>query len=711
MTLPIEFHRPVCGDPGEACAREWLETNGIGGFACSTILGLNTRRYHALLTAATKPPVGRVVLLSKVEETLVLGGQRFELGANQYKDLIHPRGYEYLDSFRLDPFPVFRYRCADLQLEKTVCLVQGENTVVIQYELSGDLHGCACSLEVRPLVAFRDYHSTTHANEAIRRDVVVQAGMAIITPYLGLPSLYFGHNAASIDTSGFWFYNFEYERERERGLDAIEDLYSPFLLRFDLAKNSPASIVASTLPRNSTEAPQLRENEIHRRARIARTSPVDDPFATVLTCAADQFIVARGDQRSVIAGYPWFGDWGRDTMISLPGLTLVTGRYDDARNILRAFARSLDRGMLPNRFPDSGETPEYNTVDATLWMFHAVHEFLRYTGDYDFVRTELYLPLVDIMAWHERGTRYRIHLDSDGLLHAGEPGAQLTWMDAMVNNQPVTPRQGKPVEIQALWHNALCVMSRLASVFGEAAACVRYTALADRARERFLQIFWNDAAGCLYDVIADDSAPDASIRPNQIFAVSLPHPLLTGEQAMHVVDVVEWELLTPYGLRTLSPRDPKYRGRYEGDPRSRDSAYHQGTVWPWLLGPFLTSYVKVHEGTEEARRRADHFLDPLRAHLLDAGLGQISEVFDGDAPHRPGGCFAQAWSVAEVLRTYLEDGKGRSGADALVRAGPRDHCGPGPALAKTLKAEADEGVVRGHCAEQPGDRPTGRILQ
>jgi predicted glycogen debranching enzyme len=666
MTLPIEFHRPVCGDPAQACSREWLETNGIGGFACSTIIGLNTRRYHALLTAATKPPVGRVVLLSNLEETLALGGKRFELAANQYRgDVIHPRGFEYLDSFRLHPFPVLTYQCGDVQVEKTVFLVHGENTVVIQYKLLGDLHGSTCSLEVRPLVAFRDYHSTTHANDAINRGVDVHPGMAIVTPYPGLPSLCFAHNAQAIDTSGFWFYNFEYQRERERGLDSLEDLYSPFLLRFDLALNASAAIVASTLEHAAAEVAGLEESEFQRRGRITSASPVADPFATVLTCAADQFIVGRGDRKSVIAGYPWFGDWGRDTMISLPGLTLVTGRYDEARDILRAFARSIDRGMLPNRFPDSGETPEYNTVDATLWMFHAIHEFLRYTGDYDFVRAELYQPLAEIIEWHERGTRYGIRLDSDGLLHAGERGAQLTWMDARVNGREVTPRQGKPVEIQALWHNALRVMAQLTSAIGDPVACARYTALADRARERFQQVFWNGAAGCLYDVIAEDSVPDASIRPNQIFAVSLPYPLLRGEQALQVVDLVEWELLTPYGLRTLSPRDPNYRGRYEGDPHSRDSAYHQGTVWPWLLGPFLTSYVKVHGNTEEARGRADRFLDPLRAHLLEAGVGQISEVFDGDAPHRPGGCFAQAWSVAEVLRTYTEDAKGRQPAGKL----------------------------------------------
>jgi predicted glycogen debranching enzyme len=659
MTLPIEFGRPVCGDPGEACSREWLEANGIGGFACSTIIGLNARRYHALLTAALQPPGGRVVLLSKVEETLAVGDRRFELSANRYRDVVHPRGHEYLGSFRMDPFPVFRYRCDDLELEKIVFLVQGENTVVIQYELIGDLRGRACALEVRPLIAFRDYHSLTHANDAIRRDVAAQPGMAIVSPYPGFPSLYFAHNARSIDPAGAWFYDFEYERERERGLDSQEDLYSPFLLRFDFAEASFATIIASTLQHASTEASQLRELEIQRRARIAQAAPVDDRFATLLATAADQFIVARGDRKSVIAGYPWFTDWGRDTMISLPGLTLVTGRFDDARNILQAFAASIDQGMLPNRFSETGETLEYNAVDATLWLFHAVHEFLRYTRDYDFIRAELYHPLGDVIAWHERGTRFRIHLDPDGLLHAGEPGVQLTWMDARVNGREVTPRSGKPVEIQALWHNALRVMSHLASVVADVADATRYAALAERVRQRFSEVFWNEPAGCLYDVIGDGGAPDASIRPNQIFAVSLPYPLLAGEQALQVVDVVEWELLTPYGLRTLSPRDPNYRGRYEGGVASRDSAYHQGTVWPWLLGPFLTAYVKVHGNSEEARKRADQFLDPLRAHLLDAGLGQISEVFDGDFPHRPGGCFAQAWSVAEVLRTYVEDAKGR----------------------------------------------------
>jgi predicted glycogen debranching enzyme len=658
---PIEFDWLVCADLNESCSREWLETNGIGGFASSSIVDLNTRRYHGLLTAATKPPLGRMVLLSKLEDTLVLDGKRFDLSANQYTGAVHPQGHLLLHSFRLDPFPVFTYHVEDLEIEKSVFLVQGENTVVVQYELFGDLDGRKCALEARPLIAFRDYHGTTHANDGLRRDVELVGQTATVRPYPDMPSLHFAHSAASVDTSGFWFYNFEYHREQERGLDSHEDLYSPFLLHFDLTGNAGAVIIASTEEHDVAEAPGLREAEIERRRKVMQAAPAANAFAQLLTVAADQFIVARGDQKSVIAGYPWFGDWGRDTMISLPGLTLVTGRYEEARNILRAFAKSIDRGMLPNRFPDAGEAPEYNTVDATLWLFHAVYEFLRYTRDYEFVRTELYQPMTDILAWHERGTRYGIRLDSDGLLHAGEPGVQLTWMDAKIGDWVVTPRQGKPVEIQALWYNALHVMKRLSVGFGDRDQSARYASMAERARTRFLQVFWNEAEGCLYDAVSDDG-PDGAIRPNQIFAISLPHSLLPEDKALRVLEVVEWELLTPYGLRTLSRRDSRYRGHYGGDALSRDSAYHQGTVWPWLLGPFLTAYVKVHGGTPEARERADRFLEPLRAHLWQAGLGQISEVFDGDPPHHPGGCIAQAWSVAEVLRTYIEDAKGQKPA-------------------------------------------------
>ena len=654
----MEFDHQVCGDLAQATQREWIETNGIGGFASSTIVGLNTRRYHGLLVAATKPPVGRFVLLSKLEDTLIVDGARFELSANQYAGAVHPQGQRYLVHFRAHPFPHFTYRVDEIEIEKTVFLIHGENTVVIRYELAGNMGCASCVLEVRPLIAFRDYHNTTHANDAINRNVEQRSQVATITPYPNVPSLHFAHNADRLDPAGFWFYKFEYQRERERGLDFEEDLYSPFLLHFDLSKTPCPSLVVSLTNHDAAESKALRVKEQERLKKIAASAPAQDAFVSLLTTAADQFLVSRGGQKTVIAGYPWFSDWGRDTMISLPGLTLVTGRYDDARGILREFAASVDRGMLPNRFPDAGETPEYNTVDATLWMFHAVFEFLRYTRDYDFVRAELYGALTDIVAWHERGTRYGIRLDSDGLLRAGESGVQLTWMDAKIGDWVVTPRHGKPVEIQALWYNALRVMERLASGFADDNEAAHYASLAERARSRFLEVFWNEADGCLYDVIGENGS-DRSIRPNQIFAVSLPHPLLTRDHALRVVEVVEWELLTPYGLRTLSPRDPNYRGRFAGDPHSRDSAYHQGTVWPWLLGSFLTAYVKVHGESQEARRRADKFLDPMRAHLFDAGLGQISEVFDGDPPHHPGGCFAQAWSVAEILRTHVEDAQGR----------------------------------------------------
>ena len=603
-------------------------------------------------------PVGRLVLLSKLEETLVLDGERFELSSNQYSGAVHPQGYRYVESFRAHPFPLITYRVNGIQIEKGVFLVQGQNSVVIRYQVSGNVDGHNCSLEVRPLIAFRDYHNTTHSNNALNGQVQQRPQVATVQPYPDLPSLHFAHNANALDVSGSWFYNFEYECERERGLDFLEDLYCPFMLHFDLGKTTCATIVASIDEHDAAEAEALKVRELDRRKKVAAAAPVSDEFARLLTTAADQFIVARGGQKSVIAGYHWFGDWGRDTMISLPGLTLVTGRYDEARGILREFAASIDRGMLPNRFPDAGQAPEYNTVDATLWMFHAVFEFLRYTRDYEFVRTELYEPLTDILAWHERGTRYGIGLDSDGLLRAGEPGVQLTWMDARVGDWVVTPRAGKPVEIQALWYNALRVMERLAAGFADRAQSAHYAALADRAQSRFREVFWNEQDGCLYDVVSDNG-PDRSIRPNQIFAVSLPHPVLDQHLALRVVEVVERELLTPYGLRTLSPRDSNYRGRFGGDPRSRDSAYHQGTVWPWLLGPFLTAYVKVRGESQEARQRADRFLDALRAHLWQAGLGQISEVFQGDPPHQPGGCIAQAWSVAEILRTYVEDALGR----------------------------------------------------
>jgi predicted glycogen debranching enzyme len=655
----IQFGPETCSDLGVALAKEWLETNGIGGFASSTIIGLNTRRYHGLLVAATKPPVGRFVLLSKVEETLFIGERAFELSANRYPGVVHPQGFRYLREFRLAPFPIFTYEVEGIEIEKSVFMVYGEHSTAIHYAVRHKnlpVSRVPLRLEVRPLIAFRDFHSLTHENHAINTLVVEHKQLASVTPYPGLPSLYLAHNASGLIRSGQWYRNFEYDVERERGLDYREDLFNPLVLDFDLTINPQAAIVASTTPQDLAHIPEYREIEITRRTAIAKSSPSPDEFSEALASAADQFIVSRGDQRTVIAGYHWFSDWGRDTMIALPGLTLPTGRHDVAKSILRTFAQHVNQGLLPNRFPDSGEPPEYNTVDATLWFFEAARAYLAYTDDFEFVRTELYPVFVDIISWHVRGTRYGIGVDSSGLLNSGAPGVQLTWMDAKVGDWVVTPRRGKPVEIQALWYNALCILEDMTLRFQDNVGQQRYGQMAHAAKINFNRLFWSEAADCLYDIV-DGDTPDPAIRPNQIFAVSLPYSMLSSEQARKVVAKVQEHLLTPYGLRTLSPSDPQYRGRYTGGPQERDGAYHQGTVWPWLMGPFLRAYLKVHEHSAAARDQASVWLGPLKRHLREAGLGQISEIFDGDAPRQPRGCIAQAWSIAEVLRAYVEDAK------------------------------------------------------
>jgi predicted glycogen debranching enzyme len=650
----IEIDQENCRNLETALSREWLETNGIGGFSSSTITGLNTRRYHGLLTAATKPPVGRLVLLSKLEETLIIDGRRYELSANQYPGVVHPEGFKYQTGFRLDPFPVFTYEAEGVRLEKRVFMVQGENTTVVQYEVPVPPKGRTAIpivLEVRPLIAFRDYHSTTHENGALNSNVETADGLTTVKPYSDSPTLHLAHDTARIDVNGFWYRNFQYAVEQERGLDFAEDLFSPCSFTFDLNASANINIIASTERRDVAKADAYRKAEMERRDLLSRKVEGDQLIGT-LTAAADQFIVARERCKTVIAGYHWFADWGRDTMIALPGLTLATGHAEIAKSILAEFATHVDQGMLPNCFPDAGETPEYNTVDATLWFFEAVRSLLQYTNDFEFMRATLYAVLTDIIDWHIKGTRYQIHVDDDGLLYSGEPGVQLTWMDAKVGDWVVTPRHGKPVEIQALWYNALRLMEQLAAKFKNPKAKERYSAMADKASASFNRVFWNEEAGCLYDVVNGDGR-DASIRPNQVIAISLVNSMLSKDRAAKVLRVVERELLTPRGLRTLSPRDPNYIGRYEGDPRSRDGAYHQGTVWPWLIGPFITAYVKTF-GADVGRKFAIQWLSTFQDHLSDACLGQVSEIFDGDAPHAPRGCVAQAWSVAELLRAAIE---------------------------------------------------------
>ncbi len=645
----ISYDAEICTDFQCASSREWLETNGIGGFASSTVSGANTRRYHGLLTAATKPPLGRVTMLSKFEETLRIDDKIFELSANQYPNAVYPNGYKYLKNFRLAPFPVWTFEIEGIEIEKKIFIVHGENTTVIKFKVQSSKF--KVELELKPLLSFCDYHQLQHENANFDLNYEVGDGFVKVKPYAEMPPLYFTHNAQSVENTGIWYRNFEYAIERERRFDFREDLFQPFSLKFDLSKS--AIVIASTEKQTVSEAQNFEKTEIELRENLIKDANAEDDFTKQLVLAADQFVVSRGAGKTIIAGYHWFSDWGRDTMIALNGLTLATNRAEIAKSILLEFSRHISEGMLPNRFPDAGEIPEYNTVDATLWYFEAVRAYVEKTNDYDFVRENLYEKLVNIILRHVYGTRFQIKVDTDGLLYAGERGIQLTWMDAKIGDFVVTPRTGKAVEIQALWYNALCVMANFAEKFADEKDRKLYAEMAVEAKTNFNRIFWNEREECLFDVI-DGEEKDASVRPNQIFAVSLKNSIVDLDRGKKVVEKVEAELLTPLGLRSLSPKDKNYRAVYIGSPFERDSAYHQGTVWGWFIGAFVDAYRKVNPEGNKTENRVNEILEGFKNHLTEAGIGQISEIFDGDAPHFPRGCIAQAWSVAEVLRVCIK---------------------------------------------------------
>jgi predicted glycogen debranching enzyme len=646
----------VTAGTAEPDRREWLEANGLGGYAMSTATGENTRRYHGLLVVATTPPAGRAVLLSKLEETLLVGSRRIDLSTNRFPGATYPEGFRLLTGFRMDPFPTFTWDADGIVVEKEVFMPHGEDAVCVTWRVAKG-EG-PVGLEVRPLVAFRDFHVLTHENVNLDRTTSIEGGRVRIAPYKGLPELFLAHNGHA-GQAGDWYRSFEYEKERARGFDYREDLWHPATFSFTFEGSAhgahrEASLIASTSPRSASDIHLLRKSELSRRERIVRNAPAG-PFFSKLFLASDRFLVARGRLTTVIAGYPWFCDWGRDTMIALPGLTLTTGRPDVAKEILLAFSEHVDQGMLPNRFPDAGEGPAYDTVDATLWYFEAVRQYVEATGDLALVRDRLFGILADIVAWHERGTRYGIRVSADGLLEWHAAGEALTWMDARVHGRPVTPREGKPVEIQALWFNALHTMSDFASSFGHGNSAKSYSARAELCRTSFLKLFPDETRAGLVDCV-DGASRDGSVRPNQLFAVSLHHSMVPRPLARRVLATVEEHLLTPYGLRTLSPKDRAYRGRYEGGSEERDSAYHQGTVWPWLLGAYATAVRRVNGSGPRTARELRRLFAPLRDFLLGDGLGQLPEIFDGDAPHRPRGCVAQAWSVAELLRTAVDQG-------------------------------------------------------
>ena len=662
--MAIWFGREICGQLEDAASREWLVTNGIGGYACGTVAGHLTRAYHGLLVAAVEPPVGRSLLVTKLDETLTYRGQEYPLFTNQWgEETIDPHGYRQIEHFALSgQVPVWTYAVGEVQLQKRVWMVRSENTTAVRYSLT---RGPAVDLAIKVMVNCRDHHGgSTPGDWPV---LPVPQGVQVQPP--GQP-FYLLTSQGDWHIEPQWLQNYGLDVEHYRGTGDRDTHLQAAVLTVHLEPQDSVTLIATTEAAYQHQAwdgaallTQRQEQDGALVAQFQQASSQDEGqgnraiptpgWITSLVQAADSFIVNRaaGEAmgKTIIAGYPWFGDWGRDTMISLPGLTIATGRPELARPILETFGHHLSQGMLPNLFPDRGE-PEYNTVDAVLWYFEAVRAYYDTTQDNSLIE-DLFPALVEVVDWHQRGTRYGIHVAEDGLLWAGEPGAQLTWMDAKVDDWVVTPRIGKPVEINALWYNALRVMVYLGQKLGQPTQ--RYEQLAQRCRQGFAR-FWSAADGYCFDVIDGPEGNDNALRPNQIFAVALPYgnlpgePLLTSEQQAAVVEAVAANLVTSYGLRSLAPSHPDYVGTYGGDRYQRDGSYHQGTVWGWLMGPFVQAHFKLYRDPAAALS----FLLPFADHLNAAGLGSISEIFDGDAPHTPRGCFAQAWSVAEVLRVW-----------------------------------------------------------
>jgi predicted glycogen debranching enzyme len=653
----VSFGREVCGDLAAGLRREWLVTNGLGGYASGTLAGPSTRRYHGLLVAALAPPVERTVLVGNMIEWATYGGERYPLFAFEYADgTVDQRGFAHLQSFVLEgALPVWTYALADALVEKRVWMGYGMNTTYVSYQL---IRGTRpLDLEITPLVTYRDFHALSTRGDHVFHAEQHDGGVRI-TAEGGKRPIHLLGNGATFKPDDTWFEHFFHRVEAERGFDDTEsDLFAPGAFTVTLQPGETWTLIVSAEHKPDLDAEgalvaaRERQHGLLRRAKAEQAGPA----VQQLVLAADQFIVSRSDGataaygKTVIAGYHWFNDWGRDTMIALPGLTLATGRPEEAAGILRTFARYVADGLLPNNFPDSaGVIPGYNTVDATLWYAEAIRAYHAATGDEALV-SDLLPVLAEIAERHIVGTRYHIHVDpADGLLYAGEPGVQLTWMDAKIGDWVVTPRVGKPVEINALWYNLLRTLAGFLRTRGDAAAADRYDQLADQARDSFRRRFIRSDIEHLADVVDGPDGDDWTLRPNQIFAVSLHHPLLAGTAARRVVDSTARALLTSYGLRSLDPAHPDYCGTYIGTPRQRDGVYHQGPVWTWPIGAFAEAHYRVY-GDREA---ALGLLRPFEHHLRDACLGSVSEILEGDPPHLPRGAIAQAWGVSEVLRVW-----------------------------------------------------------
>jgi predicted glycogen debranching enzyme len=636
---------------------EWLEADGFGGFASGTVGMLRTRRYHALLLTATRAPGGRTVLVNGVEAWLEAGGQRYPLSMQRYvPDVIYPDLSATRATFDTEPWPTWRFKldphttiAAEVLVSKATC------ETVLRWRIENPQQAgemIAPALKVRLLLSGRDYHSLHHENSAFNFNAQISDDCACVNwrPYGDLPAIHAATNGAYTHAPD-WYRNFCYVREQERGLDFSEDLATPGVFTFNLADADAVMILSASNESNASSAALACMNAHTAAGHAAELTSIEqqrrEKLGSRLQRSADAYVVSRNEGRTILAGFPWFTDWGRDTFIAMRGLLIASNRLDEAESILLEWSGTLSEGMLPNRFPDYGDTPEFNSVDASLWFVVAVHDYLAAAHASAETRARLQQAVEAILAGYTNGTRFNIRASAEeGLLSAGVPGVQLTWMDAKIGDWVVTPRIGKPVEVQALWINALRIAASWNPLWQQPAA---------RALQAFHERFLDPSTQALFDNVDVDhvkGAIDRSIRPNQIFAVGgLPFPLLDGAAARAVVDQVEAQLLTPLGLRTLAPSDPAYRGHYGGPPLARDGAYHQGTVWPWLIGPFVEAWLRVHGDTTETRAEAkQRFLTPLYAHLDHAGLDHLSEIADGDAPHAPAGTPFQAWSLGELLR-------------------------------------------------------------
>jgi len=665
--------REVLGDFERASRLEWLVANGLGGYACGSVTGAATRRYHGLLVAAIRPPTDRLVTVTALDETVRTTRGTTPLSTHQWAGAVDPRGHLQLDSFSALPRPTWSWRVGDLLLDRSLFMPQGANTTILEYR---HVAGPPCELTVRPFVAMRDHHALTHENAAFRTATTTDEHHVRLAPYENLPALTFATSNGRFLDWPAWYKNFEYAFELERGLDFREDAMSPGSFVVDLEPGARWVFAFSVEPEaqrppggaallewadaqwleESTRLSALAAAPKPRRRATRSEEKLPREALAVLARAADQFWVTGIHGASVIAGYPWFTDWGRDSMIALPGLTRATGRLDHARAVLTTFAAQSDAGLLPNRFVEGdGGAPEYGSVDAALWFAVAAADHHAFAKDDAFLAATLAPMLATTLDAFARGTRFDIAQGEDGLLACGNEKTALTWMDARVEGKPVTPRAGRPVEINALWHNAWCTRAAFAALLGDEAGAAAARDEAARIQEAFADAYWEHARGFLADRV-DAVGPDPSLRPNQLYAFSLPYPVIEGAPARASLAAVEGALLAPFGLRTLAQGDPHYQGLYVGAPQVRDLGYHNGAVWPFLLGAWADAHFRLRGRTPETRAHARRVFAPLVRHLTaDACLGSISEIFDGDLPPLPRGAFAQAWSVAELARVWIDE--------------------------------------------------------